>query len=862
MSEHSRLCPACARPLESGAAPSACLRCQNLYHPECWDPLSHCLAFGCASSPRETVIDLDRQPPPRACPACKHENPAAAQLCLACGARLVEVPARSIFTSAAGWQSATPEGLIADLDRHWETAVQHLYHGDLEAWFAECGRNDLAEAARSARKGHAQHSVGLETFLQATRLVKPPLVELIPAELEMEGPGPLISTTLEIRNAGRGYLSGRLQSDAPWLTLDPEDFAGNRTRVTVVADVQGLPDGAASTTLRVETPALCLPVKVQARRIGIAGAMRLYRDHETMKARALCRKLLEARAADADAAILTAACYLDEDNAGAAVQSLRSLSGACQELPSDVVERVFRWLGENDPAASGVDRVQIFEALIPCAEGPLAAELRQTLAQAAMDRARVAAAAFKSGGTSLWQGRTATTEDAIELLQIAAAYDPSFSGEASTLQKQLRTGVSRGRMAVNLGILLILVALVAAGGASWGWTRMQAAQAEKAAMQAFESKDYAKAVVLLRELVDANPGEMKYQSSLALALAQQSREAEAKGEADRSRSLMQQATELSSGKPEVQKAVAGLLVDWADALEQQGQAGEARVHLEQALQMDPSNTRAQGGIARIKSDTDLYWQANQLADGPLGRQPLDNYKELGAVSAQVENLARVGLLPYQSRMMVAFADLTGDGKKDLIVAGTTGTSQKGLAQLGSSPVGEYSVYSLSGSRLERLYTGTVRETPILTSVGSRNLSGTARSDLILDWLSAGSDGLGSTLLVAYKDGRFVQQAAPSKLPIDVGDRNQDGRAEVWVPEIVADSTGAGDRVVLYKPFLWNEPGFEEAKGDFSQYYRDYKENLEQQIQDNPYPAGDPRFEQYRQDRMKGIALADAILGSR
>ena len=439
MPSSPRPCPACGRPLGTGTAPAACLRCQALYHPECWDPLAACLAYGCAGTPSDKVADLERTPPPRPCPACRHENPAGGSLCLSCGKRLLDLPTRPVFTSASGWQAGTPEELIGSrLDRHWEAAVQHLYRGDLEAWLAEVGRPDLAELARTCRKEHAQHSVGLEAFLEGTGLVPPPQVEVSPPSLDLEGPGPTVTTFLEIRNGGRGYLSGRIRVDVPWLTVDPQDFAGHRTRVEVTAHVEAFPGNQEGALLRLETPTVCWEVPVQARRIGVEQALDLYRSGEAARARLLCRRFLEARPGNADAWVLKAACHLQEGNPVGAVQALRDLVGGCRVLPSDVVERVFRWLAQDDPVSSGVDRVRVYEALLPCAEGPLAGEIRRSLGRVAFERSQVAAAALKSGGgASLWQGHRASAEDVIELLQLAAACDP--------------TGASPGAAARSMG---------------------------------------------------------------------------------------------------------------------------------------------------------------------------------------------------------------------------------------------------------------------------------------------------------------------------------------------------------------------------------------------------------------------------
>jgi len=837
--------------VEGAARKTSCLRCQNAYHTQCWEALPGCLAFGCAGTPDEGVHDLDRPLQRRPCPVCKHDNPTTAPVCLSCGERLVQTPARAVFTSLGGWQATTVEDLVLQLDRHWETGVQHLYNGDLEGWFGESDRQDLLEAARRARHDHEQHSVGLESFLQASGVVAPPEVEVFPESLDLEGPGPILTGAVEIRNLGRGYLAGQVACEATWISAEPTRFTGNKSRIVVTVDVQKLPDGPTSTVLRISSTGRPLEIPLRARRVGIEGALALYRSGETVQARALCRKLMDAQASLADASVLTAACFLQEDNATSAVHSLRNLAGACQSLPSDVVESVFRWLGENDPAAAGVERVGVYEALIPCAEGRLGSEIRRTLAQAAMETARQASAAFRDNNTSLWKGRTATTEDVIELLEIASGYDPSLANEAATLKKQLRQKVRRGRVAVNLTLLLVLAALAAAVGGSWLWTWKQTHDLQATSEQALQSGDFEKAVSGFRALLEGNPDNHEYRLSLIRALLLQTRRADEACEPSRSRALLDQARDLCAGRPLVQPAVAALLLDWALDLEKRGLEGEARIRLEQAWKLDSNNQKVQAILSRLAGGTDLYLKVHELAEGPMGQQPLDGYEDMGDLSTSVKALAAAGMVPYKNRMMLAFVDLTGDGARELVVAGTTVRK--------TSATGHIDIYTVGSKAFKVLHSVKVTKTGHLMDVQARDLSGERRADLVTRWVAHGEGDVLHTLLVGQKNGRFVEEAVPSTLVVDVGDRDKDGRGEVWIGEEVARPTGTADRVIFYQPYLWNEPGLEKASGDFRQFYLDYKAGLEQQILDNPYPSADPRNGNYRRDREKGISLAERAL---
>lgn len=449
------------------------------------------------------------------------------------------------------------------------------------------------------------------------------------------------------------------------------------------------------------------------------------------------------------------------------------------------------------------------------------------------------------------KGRTATTEDVIELLEIASGYDPSLANEAAALKKQLRKKVRSGRMAVNLTIFLVVAALAAAAGGSWLWSWKQARDLQQSSTQALQAGEYDKAAQGFRTLLEGNPDNPEYRLSLVQALLLQTRQADEASESGRARALLDQARELCAGRPQVQPAVARMLVEWALDLEKKGHLGDARVRLEQAWKLDSSNQQAQALLARVGAQTELYLRAHELAEGALGRQPLDSYQEMGEVSKAVQALVPFGLEPYEGRMMVAFVDVTGDGSKDLVVAGTKGQEEAAR--------GYYAVYSVGRSALEPVRQGRVAETPFLMDLQARDLTGERRADLVMAWVAHGKGDVVHTLLVACKNGRFLEEVVPSELVVDLGDRNHDRRGEVWMGEELAQSTGKADRVLFYRPYLWNEPGLEKAGGDYREYYLDYKAGLEQQIRDNPYPAGDPRFEKYRQDRQKGIGMADRAL---
>src|SRR5690606_14382044 len=206
-----------------------------------------------------------------------------------------------------------------------------------------------------------------------------------------------------------------------------------------------------------------------------------------------------------------------------------------------------------------------------------------------------------------------------------------------------------GKLAVRAGGLLFLLALLAAGFGVWAWSGGQNQKLYQEARKSYEAGEYAQAVSRFRELETTSPGYSDTRTLLALSYAQLAKAEAEKGQADQSRSHFGQAFELVSF-PEVKEALVKFLVAWAGSEEKAGHLGEARVRLQEAAGLDPANQDAQLALARLKSQTELYWNVYELTNGPLGQQPLEGYQNLGAVTQQVNKLIPAGLQPYDTRL--------------------------------------------------------------------------------------------------------------------------------------------------------------------------------------------------------------------
>ena len=50
----------------------------------------------------------------------------------------------------------------------------------------------------------------------------------------------------------------------------------------------------------------------------------------------------------------------------------------------------------------------------------------------------------------------------------------------------------------------------------------------------------------------------------------------------------------------------------------------------------------------------------------------------------------------------------------------------------------------------------------------------------MTWRPDSNENLFHTMLLAFKEGRVLEEVVPSEMLVDVADRNRDGRAEVWM----------------------------------------------------------------------------------
>ena len=139
---------------------------------------------------------------------------------LACGPEKRQEP----FRFRTGEQVETYTALVKLCEERWADAQWHLYQGHFATWLEIVDPVLVAEAER-IRETEKDQNLGLELFLHLLNPeLRSPQLEVEPQELDLgtAAPGEKKEVSVTIRNAGRGYLSGKLAvPDASWVRLEP-----------------------------------------------------------------------------------------------------------------------------------------------------------------------------------------------------------------------------------------------------------------------------------------------------------------------------------------------------------------------------------------------------------------------------------------------------------------------------------------------------------------------------------------------------------------------------------------------------------------------------------------------------------------
>ncbi len=795
------------------------------------------------------------------CPGCKRENPQAAMRCTFCKRELRDHSDNKLFYSYAGWFARTPEELVKGLSSHWDSGVRHLYLGDVETWLENNGAADLAEKAAKYRKENKHRSVGLELFLESTGMVEKPVLSLSSGKLVLEGASGVAEMAIVCSNSGQGYLYGKFSKDASWLYVDPPEFYGNKEQVVIAVDLDSMPSESETVLINAQTSGGDKIIEVEARRIGLQSALKAYESGSMLQAKNFCRRMIDTHSSVAEASVLLAACCIEEDNDSGASAALRKMSGMCYELPEKVIRVVYSWLKEDDSAAMGLDKLSIFQAILPCADEAFADELKKSIGQLALDKARDNASAIMDSGVSSWyEGRNIDDETGA-LIAMACENNPELRNEAQLVSQTLSSARSKSRIGSGLGKLFAVVLLLAVlGGLGYFMTTMSS-KGETSLEATFASGDYVKTRAEARALLSEEPDNTTYRVYEVRALLGMARQAFDKHESAASETYLENALQAAVGIPSATCAVVDDMSAWIEKLREEGRNGEARLKLEKLKnicpvgddsgngndKMDQARAKVLALVASTGSDTETFYKLYVLSGGTLGSQCIDFYDDIPEVKNDITKLVNMGIDCYDSRMQIAFEDFTGSGDRQLLAAGC---DRRGTL------IGKYALYSIEGNLLKKIYEKQMSGQVKLLGIDTGDLSGKGRCDAALAWqVQDGSGDIVTNFLACTGPGQFADEIAPTKFKAELTDRNGDGTCEAWLGENISASA-AIEPTIIMRPYLWAEPGFILMDGDFSKFYNECIERFKEDIQSNPYGYGNDKSKAFEADRNKAIGILE------
>jgi serine/threonine protein kinase len=159
------------------------------------------------------------------------------------------------FVFRSGAIAGNLHELALACDKNWDEAVEHLLNGDFETWLTQSNRPDLANRVESIKRRGGDSSAGLEEFIRAidhTMLMPSLVFDQTLMDLGTVERGERRTVTVQLMNAGRGYLHGEVTNSVSWVRATPRGFGlreGQRATLTVAIDTGALNEGPFSATI-------------------------------------------------------------------------------------------------------------------------------------------------------------------------------------------------------------------------------------------------------------------------------------------------------------------------------------------------------------------------------------------------------------------------------------------------------------------------------------------------------------------------------------------------------------------------------------------------------------------------------------
>lgn len=880
MSLSERVCPVCGKPFarqnEDGSSGNSlgctlCGQCGYLYHDECWNKIKRCAVFGCRCTHSESVSKNVNLPTTIKCQACGNDNPYKASLCSKCGEPLEDRFVGKIFSSNSVkdcWQADTDKELILKADEDWNTSVCYLYNGDFEYWLANNGYEELAQKAKEARQANRQRSVGLEVFLESSGYVSKPILNISNDFLTVECADDEVDTIINVSNAGRGYLYGTLHANVDWIIAQPQEFASNSQRIMLTLDMTALGGSSGEGKISFKTSGGERTVTIKASRISVSTAISLYREGNYLKARALGRKLLDDRISIADASVLCAACSLHEENYIGAVSDLRCLFGKCQILPGDIASKVYTWLKSDHSQAVTLEKSVIYEAIAEVADDDLKKDLHKELARVIIDRASMSVDSG-SGRASLWKSGQKVAKNIKETLKQAENLDPELAKEVSAVRKRLRSG----KYLVSLPSCLIacLLALsLAVGGVFYiqNNENIDLFGLGRGKIADFVDGDFRAESNQLRVEFQNSPSDVDIRAKYVASLLGLAEEAAASYVYSLADSYTRQALEIGQANAYSAEIVQARMFNWAKKLQDEQLEGEAYIRCRQALKLG-ANSELEAMAQKLAISWDSYYEVFSMVDSLFCSGSI--YVSSGETCQKaMQKLASLGVYTYKTRVDCAYVDLTGNGRRDLLVAGSddlssgvTNSADKSQGANYKTSFGSgFAIYSWKGATFDKVYSKKVKGVPHLVDVQCANISSRKQEEALLIWNLLGKPNNSQGIVVGYTGQQFLATERTGALHFEMADRDNNGRFEIWISSIVADSTDPDNAIYVPSPYSWNGHDLIPASGDFSSFYMKINQILDEQIKNNPYPEGSDLRRLYRLDRQKAKDLLRKRISAR
>lgn len=298
------------------------------------------------------------------------------------------------------------------------------------------------------------------------------------------------------------------------------------------------------------------------------------------------------------------------------------------------------------------------------------------------------------------------------------------------------------------------------------------------------------------------------------------------------------------------------MLNWAKELQNKQLEGEAYIRCRQALELGP-NAELEDLSQKLAISWNDYYEVFSIVNSLFYSGSIYVSPE-AAYQKAAQKLSSLGVYMYKTRVGCIYVDMTGNGQRDLLVAGSDDPASELVSSLEESKsalpqtslIGSFAVYSWKGAIFSQVYAQKIKGFPHLVNMQCANFSSQSKEEALLVWnLLDNPDNL-QGIVVGCVDKKFLTTERGGNIHFDVADHDNNGRSEIWISSAIANSTDPNNAVYVPSPYSWNGDSFTPALGDFSSFYTKVSQSLDEQIKNNPYPEGSDSRRLYRLDRQK------------